>query len=249
MIFRPGILWAGVGNTFQGNHIANAPHNAILGGGNEAVCASDDAICGGNDNIFEGNFIERVCYETDDSGAFYSCGQQGTSYTQRGNIIRNNTFQHVRIRDKINLGNPVISGIYLDDGMTGWQIYGNQFLDVMQGVMLNGGRDNLIHNNYFEDVDYVTWLSDECQNQPAYAKLRNVSRWPAWQKYTSQTPPMLVPSNYSTFYNQSCAAGGNEYRNNQFCRAAGVVTPLHSRGREASKFINNTVKCKGKPWT
>jgi hypothetical protein len=242
--YRPGILWAGVGNRFQENHIANAPHNAILGGGNEAVCASDNAICGGNDNIFEGNFIERVCYETDDSGAFYSCGQQGTSYTQRGNIIRNNKFLHVRMRDTIHLGNPVISGIYLDDGMTGWQIYGNQFIDVMQGVMLNGGRDNLIHDNYFEDVDHVTWLSDECKNELTYAKLLNVSRWPAWQKYKSQTPPMVVPPDYSTFYNQSCAASGNEYRNNQFCRAASVVTPTHSRGRQASKFINNTVKCR-----
>jgi hypothetical protein len=71
--YRPGVLWGGVGNLFQDNHIADAPHNAFLGGGNEAVCASDDAICGGNDNLFEGNLVEHVCYETDDSGAFCEC--------------------------------------------------------------------------------------------------------------------------------------------------------------------------------
>jgi hypothetical protein len=117
--YHPGVLWGGVGNWFQDNHIENAPHNAFLGGGNEATCTSgnpsweagDDAICGGNDNIFERNLIESVCYETDDSGAFYSCGQQGTSYVQRGNVIRNNTFKNVRMRDEINLGNPVISAI------------------------------------------------------------------------------------------------------------------------------------------
>ena len=117
--YHPGVLWGGVGNWFQDNHIENAPHNAFLGGGNEATCTSDnpsweagdDGICGGNDNIFERNLIESVCYETDDSGAFYSCGQQGTSYVQRGNIIRNNTFRNVRMRDEINLGNPVISAI------------------------------------------------------------------------------------------------------------------------------------------
>ena len=38
----------------------------------------------------------------------------------------------------------------LDDGMAGYKIYDNTFIDVMQGVMLNGGRDNLIHNNYFQ---------------------------------------------------------------------------------------------------
>jgi hypothetical protein len=44
----------------------------------------------------------------------------------------------------------------LDDGMTGYKIYDNTFIDVMQGVMLNGGRDNLIHNNYFQVCDRLT---------------------------------------------------------------------------------------------
>ena len=52
-------------------------------------------------------------YETDDSGAFYSCGQEATSYVQRGNIIRGNTFRHVRMRDEIHLGNPVVQGVRL----------------------------------------------------------------------------------------------------------------------------------------
>lgn len=240
------MLWGGVGNLFQDNHVADAPHNAFLGGGNEAVCASDDAICGGNDNLFEGNLIEHVCYETDDSGAFYSCGQQGTSYVQRGNVIRNNTFRHVRMRDEINLGNPVISAVYLDDGMTGYRIEGNRFIDVMQGVMLNGGRDNVITNNYFQDVDHVTWLSDECKNPETYGKLVNASRWPAWKKYETQTPRMTVPATYSLFYNSSCIAGGNQYHGNVFCRAAGVVTPATSPGRSASSFQNNTVHCNAK---
>ena len=38
----------------------------------------------------------------------------------------------------------------LDDGMAGYKIYDNTFIDVMQGVMLNGGRGNLVHNNYFQ---------------------------------------------------------------------------------------------------
>ena len=121
--YRPGVLWAGVGNLFEHNHIAHAPHNAFLGGGNEAVCNDDrptggkgendtatspDEVCGGNDNIFQHNLVEHVCYETDDSGAFYSCGQEATSYVQRGNIIRSNTFKHVRMVDEIHLGNPVV---------------------------------------------------------------------------------------------------------------------------------------------
>ena len=41
---------------------------------------------------------------------------------QRGNIIRHNRFHHVRMVDEIHLGNPVVQGVYLDDGMSGWRI-------------------------------------------------------------------------------------------------------------------------------
>ena len=39
--YQPGILWAGVGNVYAENHIHDAPHNAILGGGNEATCSGN----------------------------------------------------------------------------------------------------------------------------------------------------------------------------------------------------------------
>ena len=88
---QPAILWAGVGNTYSFNHIHDAPHNGILGGGNEATCSgtgSEPAIvekmCGGNDCVFESNVIEHTNYECDDSGSFYTCGQQGTAFINRG---------------------------------------------------------------------------------------------------------------------------------------------------------------------
>ena len=74
--YQPAILWAGVGNTYSSNHIHDAPHNAILGGGNEATCnakgeetAIVEQMCGGNDCIFESNLIEHTNYECDDSGS------------------------------------------------------------------------------------------------------------------------------------------------------------------------------------
>lgn len=36
--YMPGIFWAGVGNTYSYNNVSYGPHNAILGGGNEADC-------------------------------------------------------------------------------------------------------------------------------------------------------------------------------------------------------------------
>ena len=75
---QPGILWAGVGNIYSFNHIHDAPHVGILGGGNEAVCIGStngtettirEEMCGGNDNLFDLNVITHTNYECDDSGA------------------------------------------------------------------------------------------------------------------------------------------------------------------------------------
>jgi hypothetical protein len=51
------------------NSISNAPHCGILGGG--------------NDYLFESNTLEKLAYEVDDSGAFYT----GRQWQQRGNVV------------------------------------------------------------------------------------------------------------------------------------------------------------------
>jgi hypothetical protein len=65
-------------------------------------------MCGGNDCVFESNLIEHTCYEVDDSGAFDTCGQSGTAFIQRGNVLRNNTFKRVRKEDATYLGFPSV---------------------------------------------------------------------------------------------------------------------------------------------
>jgi len=94
--YNPGIGWFGsVGGTFRNNSIHNAPHNGMLGGG---------AL-----NIFEGNTFDTLLFEATDSGAFYV----GRSWTQRGNVVRNNTFKNIRATEKTTLGYPSVQAIYL----------------------------------------------------------------------------------------------------------------------------------------
>ena len=50
--------------------------------------------------LFTRQLIEHTNYECDDSGSFYTCGQQGTAFINRGNVLRNNTFRRVRQEDK-----------------------------------------------------------------------------------------------------------------------------------------------------
>ncbi len=56
--YRPAVLVNGVGNRVAHNRLHDAPHNAIL--------------FGGNDHLLEYNDVYRVCRETGDAGAFYT---------------------------------------------------------------------------------------------------------------------------------------------------------------------------------
>ena len=47
----------------------------------------------GVSNLFEGNILSVCAFETLDAGAFYSSGQLGTAFTNRGNVLRGNTFR------------------------------------------------------------------------------------------------------------------------------------------------------------
>jgi hypothetical protein len=94
--YNPGIGWFGtVGGSFVGNTLAHAPHNGMLGGG---------AL-----NLFEGNVFDTLLYEATDSGAFYT----GRSWTQRGNVVRGNTFRRIRATEATTRGYPSVQAIYL----------------------------------------------------------------------------------------------------------------------------------------
>lgn len=94
--YNAGIGWFGtVGGLFRNNSIHNAPHTGMLGAG---------AL-----NTFEGNTFDTLLQESTDSGAFYV----GRSWTNRGNVVRKNTFSNIRATEKTTLGAPSVQAIYL----------------------------------------------------------------------------------------------------------------------------------------
>lgn len=130
--YQPGVAIGGVGNRIAHNRIFDAPHSAI--------------ILGGNDHIIEFNEIFRVCRETGDAGAFY----MGRDWTQRGNVVRFNYFHDLAKTEGLAGYSEVIS-VYLDDWSSGMRMYGNVCFKAGQGLHLGGGRDNAIENNVFID--------------------------------------------------------------------------------------------------
>ena len=131
--YRPGVGVDGVGNRVAHCLIYDAPHNAIL--------------LGGNDHVIEYNEIHHVCRETGDSGAFY----MGRDWTMRGNVVRFNYFHDLAAGGGVAGEYHDVMAIYLDDTAAGTTVFGNLCVRAGHAVQIGGGRDNTVSNNVFVD--------------------------------------------------------------------------------------------------
>ncbi len=131
--YRPAIGIQGVGNRALHNRLHDAPHNAIL--------------MGGNDHVVEFNEIFRVCTQTGDAGAVY----MGRDLTMRGTVLRHNHFHDIGPTLQSKEGFVDVMAIYLDDCFCGTEIVGNVFERAGRAAMIGGGRDNTLRGNLFID--------------------------------------------------------------------------------------------------
>jgi hypothetical protein len=139
-----------MGITVQHNEIHNAPHDAI--------------IYGGNSNTIQYNNIYNVDQWTNDAAAIYTTGcEWGT----QGNLIQFNLIR--------NGGGPLgvwTSGIYVDGGGSGSKILGNILYKTGQmcAIQHNGGRD--VQTQY--NICYGSWYGIDISNV-TFATMSNVS--------------------------------------------------------------------------
>ena len=125
--YAGGVRIRGVGIRVANNLIHDAPHTAIF--------------FNGNDHLIELNEIHHIAQETGDVGAIYT----GRDWTYRGNRVRHNYIHHT---SGTGMGSM---GVYLDDCISGTEVFGNVFYEVRRAVMIGGGRDTLVENNLFID--------------------------------------------------------------------------------------------------
>jgi hypothetical protein len=153
--YAPGIGAQGCGQLVRNNCIHDAPHNAVLYGGNE--------------HRFERNEIYRVVMETGDAGAFYT----GRDWTSQGNILRHNFIHNLGGGDDKHVNTM---GIYLDDCDCGDTLEGNVFYRAGRALMIGGGRDNPVLNNLVVDCPIglhidsrgMTWKHWNNTNDPSW---------------------------------------------------------------------------------
>lgn len=128
--YAPGIGVNGCGQIVRNNCIHDAPHNAVLYGGNE--------------HLFELNEVYRVVMETGDAGAFYT----GRDWTSQGNVLRHNYIHDLGGGDAKHVNTM---GFYFDDCDCGDTVVGNVFYRAGRAIMIGGGRDNPVINNLIID--------------------------------------------------------------------------------------------------
>ncbi|WP_339731070.1 right-handed parallel beta-helix repeat-containing protein [uncultured Gimesia sp.] len=210
--YAPGIGVHGCGQIVENNCIHDAPHNAILYGGNE--------------NRFERNEIYRVVMETGDSGAFYA----GRDWTSQGNILRHNFIHNLGGGDATHVNTM---GVYLDDCDSGDTVEGNVFYRSGRAIMIGGGRDNPILNNLVIDcaiglhidsrgMTWKQWNNPQSAGWNLEAKAEKMNyknppwstRYPHLAKIMTDSPrePLYNPIQRNVFVNctqQVCNFGGH----------------------------------------
>lgn len=150
-----GVSLYGVGNRASNNAIHDAPHMAIF--------------FTGNDHIMEKNEIYNVLQETDDAGAIYT----GREWSFRGIIIRNNFIHDL----KLGTGGGHVYGIYLDDMMSGIQVYGNVIYKVDCAMIYGGGHDNIITNNLVVDCPNNVIFDNRAENWARKSVVEGGEMW------------------------------------------------------------------------
>jgi hypothetical protein len=165
--YVPAIAMTGVGLRASHNLIHDHPHCAIL--------------YWGNDHLIEFNEIHHIALETGDVGAIYT----GRDYTFRGNRIRYNFIHHT---GGVGMGSM---GVYMDDCVSGTQVFGNVFYKVHWAMFIGGGRDHVVENNLFVECD------------PAVrADGRGLDKSPVWRQMVDDTMRHGLAAVPSALYRQ-----------------------------------------------
>jgi parallel beta helix pectate lyase-like protein len=195
--YQPAVSIRGVGQVVINNQIHDAPHAAI--------------IFGGNDHQILRNEIYDVLNETGDCGAIY-CGRD---WAMGGNVI-----QHNFIHDLQGTSNRYQNAIYLDDMASGIEVSENLIVNCNWGMLIGGGRDLDIRGNVFVscelgvsfDARGVGWMAKNIQDPSTSTLHRNLS------KFDLHSPPWSTrfPELQSYLTNDFGRPVGSKLINNQF---------------------------------
>jgi len=227
--YRPAVNLSGAGNVARNNLIHDAPHSAILYGGNE--------------NTIELNEIHNVCEFSSDAGAIYA----GRDWGARGNVIRHNFIHDVAT----NFEGYGVHGIYLDDCLSGIRVEGNVLYRISgHAIQHGGGRDDLMVNNVIArcgdglsaDKRGIDWLANGSPNNTPgdswnlLEKLQQVgyqdepwaSRYPECAAIPNDWNAIIDPGAQWLYPEGSVFSRNVGYENNDWIRASAETLAVYA---------------------
>ena len=96
------------------------------------------------------------------SGGFYSSGQHGSAFTNRGNTLRGNSFSRIlNTAAGTGVQQASVQALYLDDQMSAWSVTDNHFTDCHVCSFIGGGRRNVVANNRFVRCGTVQYFNNQ----------------------------------------------------------------------------------------
>ncbi len=162
--YAPGLHGDGCGTEVARNHFHDMRSSAMRLEGNDWWVAS--------------NVVERVVTESDDQGGIDIYANP----TYAGNVICFNVWRDIGCGgENAPCGQ---AGVRFDDAVSSMYVYGNYFRNCSHGhfgaVQMNGGRNNMVDNNVFEDcaigVSIGVWPEKRWEG---YFKQARVKQWRA----------------------------------------------------------------------
>lgn len=201
---RDGIRIDGVGIVVEGNILSDAPSQAI---GFQ-----------GNDHLIRHNDISRTMSECGDCAAIYT----GRDWSARGTCIDGNVIHGITPAPDRD-----VSGIYLDDAASGIVVWRNVVVSLRRGILVGGGRDNIVMENTIADADQfgvlldgrgLSWAKASVNDPSSEIRRRLVAVPYDREPYRSRYPHLA-----ELLQDQPGQPKYNLISGNKFFRGAGVV--------------------------
>jgi parallel beta-helix repeat protein len=194
--------------------------------------------------LIEFNEIHDVCLETSDAGAIMI--YTGYLKALSDNIIRYNFIQNVvgmNSNEKQEILSPYYTwGIYLDAHSSGTKVYGNIVINtVLGGIIVNGGKNNLIENNIFvngikNQLFANEWDKNYAQNN---VFLRNIITFEnatatLWENNKIMKTKTLEKSDYNLYWNSN---NRNLIKTNSKITPAGSFSQWQAGGYDRNSLV------------
>lgn len=212
--YRPAVSIAGVGNEVVHCAMHDAPHSAI--------------IYGGNNHLIQFNEFYRTVALTGDGGVVYT----GRNWTARGTRIVNNYFHD-------NMGEKKWEpAIYVDDLGSGIIMSGNLIERCHWGFLIGGGRDNIMDHNVLIDCHLgfdcdARGLGWAARSRPTMMEGLNAVPYqsPIWRTSYPGLPNILQED--------PMAPAGNIMRKNLLVRTGTITQRMEAAYKKTVQLADN----------